>query len=81
MRNPLNKRAFRVHLIVFFLVAVALAVADFTQGEAGAAMLLGLHWAPMIVLPWAAVLGFHALLAVWDAVAADTEEVRKRWWI
>lgn len=81
MRSPLRNRWFRVHLVVFCVVGVALVLVDLLQSESTNPMLWGLHWAPIALAPWAAILRFHGFSSIWGAAVDDVDDVRAGTWV
>ena len=81
MRSPLSNRIFRFHLILFVFVGIVLVVVDLVQSDGTDPMLLDLHWAPIVLLVWGAVVLFHGFSSIWGAAVDDIDDVRAGFWI
>jgi hypothetical protein len=81
VRNPLRNKVFKVHLIIFLILSAVLIVVDLLQSEESNPMLFGLHWAPMVFLPWSALVLFHGFASMWGAAVDEIDDVRAGTWV
>ncbi|MDJ0952398.1 MAG: 2TM domain-containing protein [Acidimicrobiia bacterium] len=76
IRRALSSRELRIHLLLFVVLGVGLAVLDWAQGRDGTTSVLGLDWAYFVIFLWSPILLIHAVVSWFGGKYVDSMDRR-----
>jgi hypothetical protein len=74
LRRTFASRAMRIHLVLFVVGCVGLAILDWVQGVDSESTVLGLDWAYILILLWLPIFATHAISSWWGGKVDDLDD-------